>query len=110
MPVGKKTLFYGASGTQSERVWLEWRSGDLLVSSEQYGTAEAAFYGEDEIDTFITVKAAQMPRLARALGCRQTPRSITAALVERYSDDDAATAHLMELLAEHAIPYDFYSI
>jgi hypothetical protein len=109
--MGEKTLlFYGTSGTQSERIWLEWRGGDVLMSSEQYGTTEAAFYGEDEIDTFITVKAAQMPQLARALDCRQTPRSIEAALVERYRGDSAATANLMALLEEHAIPYEFYSI
>jgi hypothetical protein len=109
--MGKKTLlFNGTSGTGSECVWLEWRGGDLLMSSEQYGTAEAAFYAEDEIETFITVKAAQMPQVARALGCRLTPRSIKAALVERYRGDSGATAHLMALLEEHAIPYEFFSI
>ena len=109
--MGKETaLFDGTVGTGSVHIWLEWRGGDLLLSSQQFRTAEAAFYGDDEIEVFITVKADQLPQLAGALGCRPTRSSIEAALVDRYRGDGSATAHLMALLAEHAIPSEFYSI
>ena len=109
--MGKPTvLFDGRIGTQSVHVWLEWRDGDLLLGSQELGPALEPYFGESEIETFLTVKAAQLPKLARALGCRPTKRSIEAAMVERYRGDSSATSHLTALLAENAIPYEFYSI
>ncbi len=109
--MGKPTvLFDGTIGTQSVHVWLEWRGGDMLLSSQELGPALEPYFGEAEIEVFLTVEAAQLPQVARALGCRSTPRSIEAAMVERFRGDSSATSHLMALVAENAIPYEFYSV
>ena len=103
-------LFDGERGTQSERVWLEWRDGNLLLSSQELGPALMPFFGEDEIEVFLTVKAAQLPQLAHALGCRQTPPGIKAALVARYHGDSHATIHLRAFLEEHDIRHEYFVI
>ena len=100
-------LFDSGLGTQSVHVWLEWRGGDMLLCSQDIGPALVPHFGEDEIETFLTVKAAQLSQLARALGCRPTRGSIGAALVDRYEGDSAATSHLRALLEEHAIRHEF---
>ena len=101
-------LFGGRLGTQSVHVWFEWRAGDLLLCSQDIGPALESIYGEDEIETFLTVEAAQLTRLAHALGCADDPAALEAALLDRYRGDSAATSHLRELLAEHTIPYEFF--
>jgi len=109
--MGKPTvLFDGRTGTQSVHVWLEWRDGDLLLGSQELGPALEPYFGESEIETFLTVKAAQVPKLARALGCRPTKRSIKAAVVDRYHGDSAATSHLSAFLKEHDIRHEYFVI
>ena len=46
-------LFDGPSGTQSVSVWLEWRGGDLLLSSQELGPALVFNPGENEVETFF---------------------------------------------------------
>jgi len=109
--MGKPTvLFDGRIGTQSVHVWLEWRAGDLLMSSQELGPALEPYFGENESEVFLTVEAAQLPQLARALGCRPTKRSIKAAVVDRYHGDSAATSHLSAFLKKNKTRYEFYSI
>ena len=88
--MGKETAFFdGRIGTQSVHVWLEWRGGDLLLSNQELGRGLVPHFGEDEVETFLTVKAAQLPQLARALGCPPTAGSMMAALVDRYRGDSS---------------------
>ena len=101
-------LFDGRIGSQSLHVWLEWRGGDLLLCSQEFGPALVPHFGEDEIETFLTVEAAQLPELARALGCQPTQGSIQAALMDRFQGDSAATSHLRALLTERVIRHEFF--
>jgi hypothetical protein len=101
-------LFSGEIGTQRVRVWLEWQGDDLQLLSHDIGPGLERFFGDDEIETYLTVKAAQLPELARALGCPADPASIQTALMDRYRDDAAATTHLRAFLEDAGIPYDFF--
>jgi hypothetical protein len=62
-------------------------------------------FGDDEIETYLEIDAADLPALSAALG-EATADPMTL-LAERYRDDTMATTHLRELLAEHKVPHRF---
>lgn len=111
MLMGKATvLFDGRVGSQWMHIWLEWRGGDVVLSSQELGPALVPYFGEEEIEVFLTVEAAHLPQLARALGCQPTSGSIEAALVDRYHGDSSAVSHLSALLKEHDIRHEYFVI
>lgn len=101
-------LFSGELGTQRVRVWLQPEGGGVALNSHDIGPGLEPFFGEDEIETFLTIRPTQLAQLARLLGCPPDAGEVIAALVDRYRGDSAATTHLRALLDEHGIAYDFH--
>lgn len=101
-------LFAGEIGTQRVRVWLQpAEDGGFMVNSHDIGPGLERFFGDTEIETYLTVRAEQLPQVAQVLACRPTLEEILAALVDRYLGDSAATTHLRAVLDEHGVPYEF---
>jgi hypothetical protein len=103
-------LFSGQLGTQRVRVWLQPEGGGVALNSHDIGPGLQAFFGEDEIETFLTIGPAQVPPLARVLGCEPGVNEVLRALEDRYRGESSATTQLRALLDEHGIAYDFQVI
>ena len=99
-------LFEDRIDTQRVRVWLErTAAGGIMLLSHDIGPKLERVFGDDEIETYLEIDAADLPALAAALGdATADPMTLLAA---RYRDDTMATTHLRELLAEHDIPHRF---
>ena len=98
-------LFGGRLGTQTVRVWLERRPGGIALLSHDIGPGLESPFGSGDIETFLEIDAADLPRLAAALGhAGADPMPLLAA---RYQGDSMATSHLRQLLTEHGIPHRF---
>jgi hypothetical protein len=101
-------LFAGEIGTQRVRVWLEpAEGGGFMLNSHDIGPGLERFFGDTEIETFLTVRAEQLPKVAQVLGSGPTLQDVLAAVVDRYRGDSAATTHLRAVLDEHGVPYEF---
>jgi hypothetical protein len=101
-------LFDGQVGGQRVRVWIERRGGGLAVLSHDMGPGLEAFFGKDELETFLEVDAADVPALMAALGAGD--RDPAEYLADRYRGDATATTHLRHFLTERRIPHRFQSV
>ena len=104
---GEIVLFSGEIGTQRVRVCLEPADGGFMLNSHDIGPGLERFFGDTEIETYLTVRAEQLPRLAELLGSGSTTEEVMQALAGRYRDDSAATTHPRTLLDEDGVPYEF---
>ena len=103
-------LFSGRLGTQTVRVWLEPNGSGVSLLSHDIGPALEASFGAEDIETFLTIRGENLPRLADLLGCAATVDGVTRALCDRFAGDSAATSHLRSLLDDSGISYEFHLV
>ncbi len=112
------TVFRGQAGT--ERVVVELRgsaSGGIVLESQSIGPLAARTFGEDEVETFLTIGPGELRRLIGLLRDEATPAlaltgndvaDAIALLAARYAGDSAATSHLRAWLDANGIAYEFF--
>ena len=100
-------LFADEIGAQRVRVWLEPADGGFMLNSHDIGPGLERFFGDTEIETYLTIRAEQVPKVAGVLSCGPTLEDVMSTLANRYRGDSAATTHLRALLDEHGVPYEF---
>jgi hypothetical protein len=108
-------LFSGREG--SERVVVELRrsaDGGVVLESQSIGPMAARIFGDDEVESFLTIPAAEVARVVALL--RPGTRGVAGddlsdalrLLTDRYAGDSAATTHLRQWLDAHGIAYEFF--
>ena len=100
-------LFADEIGAQRVRVWLEPADGGFMLNSHDIGPGLERFFGDTEIETYLTVRADQVAKVAQVLASGPTLDEVVTALTDRYRGDSAATTHLRALLDEHGVSYEF---
>jgi hypothetical protein len=101
-------LYGGDIGSQRVRVWLQpTTDGGFMLNSHDIGPGLEGFFGDTEIETYLIVRAEQLPKVAEILACGPTLQHVMAALVDRYRGDSAATTHLRAVLDKHGVAYEF---
>ena len=107
----ERVLFEGRTGGQRVRVWLEYRTGSLMLASHDIGPGLERFFGKDEIETYLEVEAVHLPNLTAALSAERTdpdaPMDAIELLAARYRGDSTATTGLSRWLTARGIPYRF---
>ena len=86
------------------RLTAALENGDLVIEGRDYGKGVERIFGYSEYEWVWTVRAADVPRLRRALG---DPPDLTEALVRRFGGD--ASADLQPFLASEGIAYEAWS-
>jgi hypothetical protein len=79
-------------------------NGDLLIEGHDLGAGVREFFGYFEYEWVWTIEAADLPRLAAALGADS---NLLDALKARFSGD--AAAEIGSFLKEHEIPNAFWN-
>ena len=55
-------LFAGEIGAQRVRVWLEPANGGFMLNSHDIGPGLERFFGDTEIETYLTIRAERCQR------------------------------------------------
>jgi len=79
-------------------------NGDLLIEGQDIGDEVKSIFGYIEYEWSWTIKSADLPKLASALGVNS---NLLGALKERYSGK--AAAELGKFLKENEIPHTFWN-
>lgn len=81
--------------------------GDLLIHGIDAGPGVEQIFGFPEYEWIWTIKAAELPKLNRALG-KDSPQANTLDLLkEQFSDERAA--NILEFFQQHQIIYESWS-
>jgi hypothetical protein len=79
-------------------------NGDLRIEGQDLGDGVQRIFGCVEYEWVWTIRAADLPKLAEALGVTS---NLLEALAANYSGDNAA--HLGAFLKEYGVPFEAWS-
>ena len=79
-------------------------NGDLLIEGQDLGDGVQRIFGRDEYEWVWTIRAAELPKLAMALGGAS---DLLQALAGRFSGANAG--HLGAFLNEGSVPFETWS-
>src|SRR5262245_57335367 len=105
--MGQPSIVLRAERTDGDSRYLGARyseNGDLLIEGQDLGEGVRAIFGYIEYEWAWTIKAADLPRLAAALG---SDSNLLDALKTRFSGD--AAGELESFLKKHEIPCAFWN-
>jgi hypothetical protein len=103
------TLREERSGRDVRRLWASvTAAGDLLIEGQDLGPGVEAFWGEgqSEYEWCLTVRAANLPALLKALG-GQPGDSVLQLLSARFTEDEQCASP--RFLQQHDVKHEFWN-